>query len=68
MRWAGYVARMGGGEEHTGFWWGNPKKGDHLEDLGMDGRVVLKWISQTLLGMAWTGVVQLRKGTSGKLL
>ena len=23
MRLAGHVARMGGGEEYTGFWWGN---------------------------------------------
>jgi hypothetical protein len=22
---------------HTGFWWGNLKEGNHLEDLGMDG-------------------------------
>ena len=23
LRWAGHVARMGRGETHTGFWWGN---------------------------------------------
>ena len=68
MRWAEYLAHMGGGEVHTGFWWGNPKKGDHLEDLDVDVRVVLKRISQALLGMAWTGLVELRKGTSGELL
>jgi hypothetical protein len=26
------------------FWWGNPKEGDYLEDLGIDGRVILNWI------------------------
>jgi len=26
MRWAGHVARMGTGELHTGFWWGNVYK------------------------------------------
>ena len=26
MRQAGHVARVGGGEEHTGFWWGNLKE------------------------------------------
>jgi len=34
----------GGGEVHTGFWWGNPKERDHLEDLGVDGRRILKLI------------------------
>jgi hypothetical protein len=23
---------------HTGFWWGNLRKTDHLEDLGVDGK------------------------------
>jgi hypothetical protein len=43
LRWAGRVARMGE-EVHTGFWWGNLKEGDHLEDPGVDGRIILKWI------------------------
>jgi len=32
------------GEVHTVFWWGNLGEGDHLEDLGIDGGIVLKWI------------------------
>jgi len=32
------------GEVHTGFWWGNLGEGDHLEDLDIDGGIVLKWI------------------------
>jgi hypothetical protein len=36
MRWVGHVARMGTGEVHTGFWWGNLRVRDHLEDLGVD--------------------------------
>jgi hypothetical protein len=29
---------------HTGFYWGILKEEDHLEELGIDGRIVLKWI------------------------
>jgi hypothetical protein len=32
------------GGEHTGFWWGDLREGDHLEDLGIDERVILKLI------------------------
>jgi hypothetical protein len=28
---------------HTGFWWGRLREGDHLEDLGIDGRI-FKWV------------------------
>jgi hypothetical protein len=30
-------------EVHTGFWLGNLRE-VHLDDLGADGRIVLKWI------------------------
>ena len=29
---------------HTGFWWGNLSEGDHMEDIGLDGKIILKWI------------------------
>jgi hypothetical protein len=28
------------GEVHTGFWWGNLREKDHLEDPGVDGRII----------------------------
>jgi hypothetical protein len=27
-----------------GFWWGNLRGRNHFEDLGLDGRIILKWI------------------------
>ena len=32
------------GEVGAGFWWGNLKVRDHLGDLGVVGRIMLKWI------------------------
>jgi len=29
---------------HTGFWWGNLRERDHLEDPYIDGRAILSWI------------------------
>jgi len=29
---------------HTGFWWGNLRERDHLEDPGIHGRMILRWI------------------------
>jgi len=49
-RWAGHVARMGTGEVHTGFWWGDPREGNDLEDLSVDGRIILKWILESGMG------------------
>jgi hypothetical protein len=28
---------------YTGFWWGNLIERDHLEDIDVDGRIILKW-------------------------
>jgi hypothetical protein len=28
-------------EVYTGFWWGNLRKRHHLEDPGLDGRIIL---------------------------
>jgi len=30
-------------EKHTGFWSGNLKERYHLEDTGIEGRIILKW-------------------------
>jgi hypothetical protein len=33
---------LGRGEVHTGFWREDVMEGDHLEDPGVDGRIILK--------------------------
>jgi hypothetical protein len=40
----------GRGEVHTGLQWENLREGDHLEDPGIDGRIILKWIFERLGG------------------
>jgi hypothetical protein len=55
------------GEMHKGFWWGNLRKRDHLENPGVDGRIILKWILKKYAGRAWTGLNWLMLETSGRL-
>jgi hypothetical protein len=50
MSWVGHVAHMGSGDVHTGFWWGDLREKDQLEELGIDGRVILKWIFKKWYG------------------
>jgi len=42
MRWAGHVARMGREAVHTIF--GGKRERDHLEDPGVAGSILLRWI------------------------
>ena len=37
-----------GGEEYTGFWWGNLGERDHLGDPGVGGKIILRWIFRKL--------------------
>jgi len=42
---------------------GNLGKRNHLEDPGVDGRTILKWIFRKWDGEEWPGLIWLRKGT-----
>ena len=44
---------------HTGLWWGGLRKREHFEDLGLDGRIILK-----LKFKLWDG----QAGTSSDLV
>jgi len=55
----------GRGEVYTEFWWGNLREGDHLEDSGVDGGIILRWICRKWDVGAWIGSSWLRIGTGG---
>jgi hypothetical protein len=47
-------------------WCGNPRERDHLEDPGIDGRIILRWISRKWNMEVWTGSSWLRIGTGAR--
>ena len=44
----------------TGFWWGNLRERDHLEDAGIDGKIILRWLFRIVgfRGMDWIELAQ----------
>jgi hypothetical protein len=52
----------------TKFKSGNLKGRDHLEDLGIDGRIILEWILWKWGERVWIGFIWLRIETGGRLL
>ena len=65
MRWAGRVARIGESRGVHRLWVGNLRERDHLEDPGVDGRLILRWILRKWDVRACTGSMWLRIGTGG---
>jgi hypothetical protein len=53
---------------HTGFWWGNLRERDLLEERGIVRSIILKYIFRKLDMGPWTGLIWLRIGTSSGLL
>jgi len=59
----------GGGERCIqGSGGGNLRERDHLEDPGIDGRIILRWIFRKWDVGAWTGSFWLRIGAGGRHL
>jgi hypothetical protein len=48
-------------ERCRGVLWENMSERNHLEDLGVDGRVILKWVLKKQ-GGAWTRLIWVRIG------
>jgi len=65
VRWAGHVAHMGEERGCIGSWWGNRREGDHWGDLGVDGWIILGWISRRWDVGIWTRLGWPRIETGG---
>jgi hypothetical protein len=50
----------GSEEVRAGFWWGDLMERDHFGNLGVDGKIILKWICKTWdgRGMDWIVLAQ----------
>jgi len=55
----------GRGEMYTGFWWEELKERAQLEDPGVDGRIILRWIFRKWDVGVWTESSWLRISTVG---
>jgi len=47
----GACSTYGGEDVHTRLWWETLSERGHLEDPGIDGRIILRWILKALTGL-----------------
>jgi hypothetical protein len=52
-------------QAYTRYWWGNLRDRNKLEDPGLDGKIILRWIFRKWDLRALTGSFWLRIGTDG---
>jgi len=63
-----FIEIWGRGEVYIGFRWRNLKEGEHLEDQGVDERIILRWLFRKWDVRAWNGSIRFRIGTDGRHL
>ena len=63
-----HIAHMGDSRDLYRVLVGKKTERDHLEDPGVDGRIILRWIFRKWDVGAWTGLIWLRMGRGGENL
>jgi hypothetical protein len=56
-------SKYGGEDRCVQGWWGDLMEKQDLEELGVDGRIILKRIFKMWGGKAWNGLIWLWTGT-----
>jgi hypothetical protein len=63
LRWVGHVARKGECFQDK-----NVQERDGLENIGVDGTIILKWILKMYNGRVWIEFIWLMIGSGGGFL
>jgi hypothetical protein len=64
----GACSKYGGEESRIqGFCWGNLREREHLEDPGVDGRIILRWIELAYDRDRWRALVECGNEPSGSI-
>jgi hypothetical protein len=45
--------------------WGNLRKKVHLQDPGIDGKIILRWVLKKWNEVVWTGLIWITIGRGG---